>query len=120
VPLSRVLPGQPLDQLAHLIGDRRAPGGIRVGPSVLDEAPVPGEQDAGVLLATSLFGDVTAALREHGSATPRSPRDRAADGRRHPMHAPDDSTTPSRSVTVMRRLSRHCRGCAHGRFRNLK
>ncbi len=66
------------------------------------------------------------------------------------MHAPDDSTTPSRSVTVMRRLIRpweyrhrravagvrrpderyfrlavelgepHCGGCAHGRFRNLK
>jgi hypothetical protein len=37
------------------------------------------------------------------------------------MHAPDDSTTPSRSVTVMRRLirpweSRHLRATANLRF----
>ena len=37
------------------------------------------------------------------------------------MHAPDDSTTPSRSVTVMRRLirpweSRHLRAVANVRF----
>ena len=43
----RLLPGQPLDQLTDLLRDRRAPAGIRVGPLVLDQAPVPGEQGAG-------------------------------------------------------------------------
>ena len=31
---------------ADLIRDRRASGGVRVGPFVLDQAPVPGEQGA--------------------------------------------------------------------------
>jgi len=43
----RVLPGQPPDQLANLLRDRRAPRGTRIGPLVLDDAPVPGEQGAG-------------------------------------------------------------------------
>ena len=43
----RVLPGQPLDQLTDLLRDRRASRGVRVGPLVLDQAPVPGEQGAG-------------------------------------------------------------------------
>jgi hypothetical protein len=47
VPPPRVLPGQPPDQLADLLRDRRAPGGIRVGPLLLDQAPVPGEQGTG-------------------------------------------------------------------------
>ena len=44
---SRVLPGQPPDQLADLLRDRRAPCGIRIGPLVLHHAPVPGEQRGG-------------------------------------------------------------------------
>ena len=44
VPPPRVLPGQPPDQLTDLLRDRRASGGIRVGPFRLDQAPVPGEQ----------------------------------------------------------------------------
>ena len=42
-----VLPGQPADQLAGLLQDRRASGGVRVGPCVLDQAQVPGERSAG-------------------------------------------------------------------------
>jgi hypothetical protein len=30
-----------------LLRDRRAPGGIRIDPLILDDAPVPGEQGAG-------------------------------------------------------------------------
>jgi hypothetical protein len=44
---SRVLPGQPPDQLTDLLWDRRAPGGIRRGPLVPHHAPVPGEQRGG-------------------------------------------------------------------------
>ena len=40
----RVLPGQPPNQLTDLLRGRWAPGGVRVGPLVLDQAPVPGEQ----------------------------------------------------------------------------
>src|ERR1700691_6609434 len=47
VPPPRVLPGQLSDQLADLLGDRRASRGIRIGPLVLDQAPVPDEQGAG-------------------------------------------------------------------------
>ena len=47
VPPPRVLTGQPPDQLADLLWDRRTSGGVRVGPLVLDDAPVPGEQGAG-------------------------------------------------------------------------
>jgi hypothetical protein len=43
----RVLPGQPPDQLADLLRDRRASGGIRIGPLLLDHAPVPGKQCGG-------------------------------------------------------------------------
>ena len=43
---ARVLPGQPPDQLADLLRDRRASGGVRVGPFLLDQATVPGEQGA--------------------------------------------------------------------------
>jgi hypothetical protein len=43
----RILPGQPPNQLTDLLRDRRASGGIRLGPLLLDEAPVPGEQGAG-------------------------------------------------------------------------
>ena len=43
----RVLPGQPPDQLTDLLRDRRAPGGIRIGPLVPHHAPVPGEQRGG-------------------------------------------------------------------------
>lgn len=46
VPPRRVLPGQPPDQLTDLLRDRRASGGIRVGPFLLDQAPVPGVQGA--------------------------------------------------------------------------
>ena len=41
------LPGQSLDQLTDLFRDRRASAGVRVGPCVLDQAPVPGGQGAG-------------------------------------------------------------------------
>ena len=44
VPPAGVLPGELPDQFADLIRDRRAPGGVRVGPLVLDQTPVPGEQ----------------------------------------------------------------------------
>jgi hypothetical protein len=47
VPPPRVLPGQPPDQFADLLRDRRASCGIRVGPFVLDDVPMPGEQSAG-------------------------------------------------------------------------
>jgi hypothetical protein len=47
VPAARVLHGQLLDQLADLIRDRRASGGVRVGPFARDQAPVPAEQRAG-------------------------------------------------------------------------
>jgi hypothetical protein len=47
VPPPRVLPGQSPDQLPDLLRNRRAPGGFRIGPLVLDQAPVPGEQGAG-------------------------------------------------------------------------
>ena len=47
VPPPRVLPGQPPDQRADLLRDRRPSGGVRAGPRVLDQAPVPGEQGAG-------------------------------------------------------------------------
>src|SRR5260370_11637797 len=43
----RVLPDQLLDQLTDLLRDRRASGGVWVGPLVLYQAPVPGEQGAG-------------------------------------------------------------------------
>jgi len=43
----RVLPGQPPDQLTDLLRDRRAPGGIRIGPLVPHHAPAPGEQRGG-------------------------------------------------------------------------
>jgi len=43
----RVLTGQPPDQLADLLRDRRAPGGIRIGPFLPYQASVPGEQCAG-------------------------------------------------------------------------
>ena len=44
--LAAVLPGQPPDQLTDLRTDRRASGGVRVGPFLVDQAPVPGEQSA--------------------------------------------------------------------------
>jgi hypothetical protein len=47
VPPPRILPGQPTDQLTDLLRDRRAPGGVRIGPFLLDHAPVPGEQRGG-------------------------------------------------------------------------
>ena len=43
----RVLPGQPPDQLTDLLPDRRAPGGIQIGPLVPHHAPVPCEQCGG-------------------------------------------------------------------------
>ena len=43
----RVLPGQPPDQRTDLLRDRRAPGGIRIGPFVPHQAPVPREQRGG-------------------------------------------------------------------------
>jgi hypothetical protein len=43
----RVLPCQQPDQLTDLLRDRRAPGGIRIGPLALHHAPVPGEQRGG-------------------------------------------------------------------------
>jgi hypothetical protein len=43
----RVLPGQLPDQLTDLLRDWRASGGVRVGPFVLDDAQVPGEQGGG-------------------------------------------------------------------------
>ena len=43
----RVLPGQLLDQRADLIGDRWSSRGFRIGPFVLDQPPVPGEQGTG-------------------------------------------------------------------------
>ena len=46
VPPPWVLPGQPLDQFAEIIRDWWASGGVRIGPFVLDQAPVPGEQGA--------------------------------------------------------------------------
>ena len=46
-PQPRVLPGQLLDQCADLLRDRRASRGAGVGPFVLDQPPVPGEQGAG-------------------------------------------------------------------------
>ena|ERR1017187_1923423 len=39
-----VLPGQPPDQITDLLQDRRVSRDVRVGPFVLDDAPVPGEQ----------------------------------------------------------------------------
>jgi hypothetical protein len=42
----RVLPGQPPHQLTDLLRDRRASGRVRIGPRVLEDAPVPGEQGA--------------------------------------------------------------------------
>jgi hypothetical protein len=47
VPSPRVLPSQPPDQFTDLLRDRRASRGVRVGPLVLDQAPVLGEQGAG-------------------------------------------------------------------------
>lgn len=47
VPPARVRPGQLPDKLADLLWDRRASGGFRIGPFVLDDAPVPGEQGGG-------------------------------------------------------------------------
>ncbi len=44
---SRVLPGQPPDQLTDLLPDRRAPGAIGIGPLVPHHAPVPREQRGG-------------------------------------------------------------------------
>src|SRR5256885_905806 len=41
---ARVLPGQAPDQFTDLLRDRRASGGVRVGPFFRDQAPVPGEQ----------------------------------------------------------------------------
>ena len=46
-PQRGVLPGQPPDQLADLLRDGRAPGSTRIGPLVLDQAPVSGEQGTG-------------------------------------------------------------------------
>ncbi len=42
-----VLPGQPPDEIADFFRDGRASGGVRAGPFLLDQAPVPGEQGAG-------------------------------------------------------------------------
>ena len=47
VPPVRVPPGQLPDQLADVLRDLRASGGVRIGPFVLDDAPVPGEQGGG-------------------------------------------------------------------------
>ena len=47
VPPPRVPPGQLPDKLADLLRDRRASGGVRIDPFVLDDAPVPGEQGGG-------------------------------------------------------------------------
>ena len=47
VPPPWVLPGQPPDQLTDFLRDGRTPSGIRVGPLILDQAPVPGQQRAG-------------------------------------------------------------------------
>jgi len=47
VPPPRVLPGQAPDEFADLLRDQRASCGVRVGPLVHDDLPVPGEQGAG-------------------------------------------------------------------------
>lgn len=41
---ARVLPGQPLDKVADVIGDWWPSDCVRVGPFTLEQAPVPGEQ----------------------------------------------------------------------------
>ncbi len=43
---ARILPGQPPDQFTDLLRDRRASGGVRVGPFLLYQAPVPDKQGA--------------------------------------------------------------------------
>ena len=43
----RILPGRPPDQLTDLLRDRRVPGGTRIRPFLLDQAPVPREQRGG-------------------------------------------------------------------------
>ena len=44
---ARVLPGEPPGKLPDFLRDRRASRGTRIGPCVLDQALVPGEQGGG-------------------------------------------------------------------------
>ena len=55
-------PGQLPDQLADLLRDRRASGGVRIGPFVLDDAPVPGEQGRGASRSGAAEGAGAAAV----------------------------------------------------------
>ena len=76
---ARVLPGQLPDQLAGLLRDWRAARGVGIGPLVLDDAPVPGEQGAGCHdpVQPEVPGERP---REHGDHGPVSPvRLRAGD-----------------------------------------
>ena len=46
IPPARVLPRQLLRQRAHLVRNRRPSRRVRAGPSLLDQAPVPGQQSS--------------------------------------------------------------------------
>jgi hypothetical protein len=61
---ARVLPGQQPDQLMDLLRDGRPSGGVRVGPLVLDQAPVPvGFQNSAIGLDLGFYAARSYSLR---------------------------------------------------------
>lgn len=82
---ARVPPGQLPDQLADLLRDLRASGGVRIGPFVLDDAPVPGKQGGRCHdpVQPKVPGQQPCERCDHGPVSPvrRRPGDAAAQDR---------------------------------------